>query len=240
LELPKNKDAFEILARSLNLKLLSKQSCSKEQMESFLFGMADLLNDQDIYAVHLANEFQFVKQKFRLRIHCKKENWHFAGVRPPSFPTLRIAQLAAILSKNIRLSALILEIEEVKPLRKLFELEVSSYWHFHYNFTVLSQHSTKNLSLAFIDKIIINVVVPFLFFYGKYIDEERFCFRALDLMTSLKPEENQIVKGFSDIGITCANAAQSQALIELKTKYCERKNCLNCRLGYDILKKDSS
>jgi hypothetical protein len=32
-------------------------------------------------------------------------------------------------------------------------------------------------------------------------------------------------------------AGDSQALIQLKTKYCNKKDCLRCRFGYEYLKK---
>jgi hypothetical protein len=35
------------------------------------------------------------------------------------------------------------------------------------------------------------------------------------------------------------NAAESQALIELKTNFCEHKKCLICSMGANILKQES-
>ncbi len=236
---PKNKDAFELLARSFQLNQLIKQNLSVTQLESFLFGLSDLLKGQDAYASRLQNEFEYTKKLFQLKVNCKSEQWIYAGTRPPNFPTVRIAQLAALLHKNIRLFSVLIEMKDLKDVRNIFEIETSEYWKKHYNFGVESKLSTKKLSEAFIDKIVINVLAPFLFFYGKYVNEEKYIERAINFLTEIKAESNQIVKGFKSLKVPVITAFESQALIELKNNYCDNKKCLDCRIGYSLLKQDN-
>ncbi len=49
-------------------------------------------------------------------------------------------------------------------------------------------------------------------------------------------ESNSITKGFQQLGIENKNAFDSQALIELKNEYCNKKRCLDCGVGNAILK----
>ena len=38
-------------------------------------------------------------------------------------------------------------------------------------------------------------------------------------------------------GLTAAHAADSQGLIHLRRKYCDRKDCLRCRFGKEYLRR---
>jgi hypothetical protein len=40
---------------------------------------------------------------------------------------------------------------------------------------------------------------------------------------------------WADCGIKVSQAADSQALLQLKTMYCDRKDCLRCRFGFEYL-----
>ena len=42
---------------------------------------------------------------------------------------------------------------------------------------------------------------------------------------------------WQDCGLTVDNAGDSQALIQLKKEYCDKKDCLHCRIGYEYMKK---
>ncbi|MBR6275562.1 MAG: DUF2851 domain-containing protein, partial [Prevotella sp.] len=63
------------------------------------------------------------------------------------------------------------------------------------------------------------------------------CDRAFDLLEQLKAEHNHITRLWSECGIDVKSAADSQALIQLKKEYCDRKDCLRCRFGYEYLKQ---
>ena len=45
------------------------------------------------------------------------------------------------------------------------------------------------------------------------------------------------IREFKSIGIVAENAMQSQALIQLKNNYCQRKRCLSCRFGHVLLNR---
>lgn len=124
----------------------------------------------------------------------------------------------------------------IKELRAALSTKVTPYWQTHYTFGHEARQ-TKTLSTASTDIIIINTVVPMLYAYGCHRDDERLCHRAITLLEQLKPEDNNIVRLWQQCGLKAENAADTQALIQLKRLYCDRKDCLRCRFGYEALKK---
>jgi hypothetical protein len=232
-----NADEFENLALSLPFNYILKQSDNLFQVEALLFGQAGMLEDttlNDEYFIGLQKEYLFLKSKYALK---NREEFLFKKmrVRPRSSPHLRIAQLAALLQKSGRLFSLILEKEENRQWISLFQTEPSLYWQSHYSFGSKSPNIGKRLGEASVGIILINTVAPLLFAYGRKRGGDLYCDRALRLLESLKPERNSIVAEFSAAGITPVNASQSQALIQLRKEYCDKRKCLYCHIGHTIL-----
>lgn len=114
--------------------------------------------------------------------------------------------------------------------------EVTEYWTTHFAFGCESKASSKHLSEASLNLLLINTVVPMLFAYGRHKQEEKITDRAFDFLEQLKAEDNHITRTWKDVGLTVDNAGDSQALIQLKNEYCDRRDCLRCRFGYEYLK----
>ncbi len=237
---PQNKVPFEVLAKNIELKHIIKQGISIESLEALLFGVAGFL-DTDIaseYKNKLENEYEYQKQLLKITSPLNYSQWKFAAVRPPNFPTIRIAQLAAVLYKEQRWFSYIQNEENVEIIRERLKTVTSKYWQTHYNFGIDSKKTDKKLTDSFLDKIMINVIVPFLFYYGRFVQEERYIERAFDILTTIKPEKNRITNTWHNIGLSNNNAFESQALLELKNNYCDKKMCLKCHIGYKILKNE--
>lgn len=75
--------------------------------------------------------------------------------------------------------------------------------------------------------MIINVVVPILFAYGRYISDDAICSRSLEILEQVEAESNSIVKLFKQAGVTIKNSFDSQAVIQLKREYCEKRNAFS-------------
>ena len=56
------------------------------------------------------------------------------------------------------------------------------------------------------------------------------------MLEELPAENNRILRVWKECGLRVASAADSQALIQLKNEYCDRRDCLRCRFGYEFLK----
>ena len=78
--------------------------------------------------------------------------------------------------------------------------------------------------------------MPLLFYYGKRMDQEGRCSQALALLEQIKPEKNHIMRLWESLKLLPNNAFRSQALIQLKNQYCNRHQCLKCKIGLHLLK----
>ena len=233
-----NAEPMEMLAQRIPHLVLAKHKNQLSQIEALLFGQSGLLEDDftDEYPKTLKKEFLFLQKKHNLTANVSKTMWKFSRLRPQSFPTVRLAQLAALVHRSSHLFSKIIAPVPVSDLKILFDVEVSDYWHEHFVFDTPSVFSEKKLGKDTIDLLLINVVAPFLFFYGKTRQEETMKDRALELLNNLKPEKNVITEGWQKLGMEITNAAQTQSLIQLKTEYCDKKQCVNCAVGVAILK----
>jgi len=229
---------FELLARSLPLQILSKHKNDLFQTEALLFGQSGLLNESlfgDDYFLSLRKEYSFLYKKYGLS-GIESHLWKFMRLRPINFPTIRIAQLAALINHSSALFSRVLEIENLGELRKLFDVSASEYWDTHYNFNKISKDNhRKTLGESAFNNLVINTVVPILFVYGDQHMDQAMKDRALALLENLAPESNQIIRKWNSLGIECRSAFETQALLQLKNSYCTDKKCLNCQLGAKII-----
>ncbi len=65
-------------------------------------------------------------------------------------------------------------------------------------------------------------------------------FESLEtLITSINPEKNAIITAFGKRGVNVENALGSQALLQLKSNYSNKKRCLQCAIGMSLLQRSS-
>jgi hypothetical protein len=229
---------FELLAKSLPQLTLAKHKNNPLQIEALIFGQAGFLEEDvaDEYPKTLKEEYQFLRKKYNLT-PVDKHLWKFMRLRPQNFPTIRLAQFAALIVRSNHLFSKVIEIKDINGLRKLFtDLVVNSYWEDHYRFDAASKPVSKSLGQSSIDILLLNTFVLFLFSYGKHNQQEYFINRSLKLLEQLPAEENKIVTNFDSLGIKVNTAFDSQALLELKNNYCDYKKCLQCGVGNKILR----
>ncbi|MDR2910778.1 MAG: DUF2851 family protein [Bacteroidales bacterium] len=230
---------FEMLAKSLPLRILAKHRDKIFQLEALFFGNSGLLNQQligDNYYMKLREEYSFFFRKYKLS-GIEGHLWKFMRLRPVNFPTVRISQMAALIHRSQSLISKITETELLDDMKQFFDVKASEYWDSHYNFNKFTTtHSVKNLGENSINLIIINVVIPFLFVFGEIHNKNHLKNRALDFLERLPAEKNSIVNGWKKLGIECRSAFESQALIQLKNMYCDNKKCLNCHIGVKLVK----
>lgn len=234
-----NGDAFEQWAQSIPMSALAKHRDDLLQIEAIFFGQAGLLHaDADgEYYQKLQKEYKFLRQKFSLT-PISENVWKFLRLRPQNFPYIRIAQLAILYHKQrLNLSRLV-NAQHLNEVSALLLTHVSDYWRTHYTFgSKPTKPAERTLSPSSIELIIINTVAPMLFAYGKYRSDQALCDRAFALWQQLKAENNATIRDWAAAGVSCENAADSQALIQLHHRYCQRRDCLRCQFGYEYLKR---
>ncbi len=233
-----NADAFEQLARILPFQILLKHKSSLLQIEALLFGQAGLLEQafNDDYPNKLKKEYLFLKEKFNLQ-PMNPAGWKFMRMRPANFPSIRIAQFAVLIFQSHHLFSKALAAQNVKEFENMLDLKLSNYWLTHYTFDKESTKRKKSLGKQTIHLFIINTIAPFLFIYGKMKDEQQYKDKALRLLESMDAEKNSIIKKWIGLGFEVSTAYETQALIQLKGNYCDKKKCTQCAIGNSILKE---
>jgi hypothetical protein len=167
--------------------------------------------------------------------------WKFMRLRPANFPTIRLAQFAALIHQSTHLFSKILVAETLKDINALFEnIEVSEYWQTHYKFDKISPPRTKKLGQTTINIFVINTIVPFLFFYGREKGLSEYEDRAMKFLEQISPESNHVIDKWKDLKYRPDNAYETQALLQLKRKYCDEKRCLECAIGHKILRQEEA
>jgi len=233
-----NAEPFEALARSLPLSLLSKHKNSLLQLEALLFGQAGLLEGafEDDYPQRLQKEYVFLQHKYGLQ-PIAESAWKFLRMRPANFPSLRIAQFATLIHQSAHLFSKILVAQNVEEIENMFEVRLSNYWQTHYVFGKASAKRNKTLGQTAIHLLVINTIAPFLFVYGKQKAEPALCDRALRLLESVPPESNSIIDNWQRLGMEPVSAGQTQALLQLKNEYCDKKQCMRCAVGSEVMRE---
>jgi hypothetical protein len=228
---------FEMLAKSLPVKCLLKHKNNLMQIEALLFGQAGFLNDvfkEDQYYGQLKKEYRYLQRKFMLN-PLSHSIWRFLRLRPRNFPTVRIAQFAALIYRSNGLFSRIISCESIPQLKQNFEIKTSFYWNNHYIFGKESEEKPKYVGKHAFQTIVINTIVPVLFAYAGYNGREELKERALKFLTEIPAENNSIIRKWAKLGIISKNAFYSQALLQLKNEYCNFKKCLKCRIGSKII-----
>lgn len=233
-----NGNSFLQIAKAIPFSVIRKESFEVENLEALLLGTAGLLDKdgEDVYFTDLKLRYFYLLHKYQF------EKGHidfvqFFKLRPDNFPTIRLSQLANLYSKHQNLFSKLINLKAVKDVYDLLGVSASLYWQNHYQFDKESPKKVKHLSKAFLDLVIINTIIPLQFAYfttmGETISED-----LIEFMNEVAPENNAIISKFNSFGIVSKNAFETQTLLELKNEYCNKKACLKCALGMELLKNN--
>ncbi|MCS6974735.1 MAG: DUF2851 family protein [Cyclobacteriaceae bacterium] len=234
-----NAEPFLQLTSAVPLKLLLRHADHPLQVEALLFGMSGLLDetktDQD-YTHALRREFDLLQHKFKLadkKMHAAQ--WRFLRLRPANFPTLRIAQFAAIIISLRNFLSVILETDSLDALLSLLSVRQSPFWLSHYHFGKPAS-KVPALGIGSIRILIINTVIPVLAAYARAHDQQEYMDRAIRFLHQLPAERNSTIQNWKEAGWQIQSAFDSQSLLELYNTYCKKRRCLECQIGASLIK----
>jgi hypothetical protein len=229
---------FELLAGSLPLKFLQKNTASITRLEALLFGHAGMLerDHKDPYPALLRHEYRFLAEKYGLS-PAMDIPWRFLRLRPSNFPTIRISQFASLIQATGGRLYRLLEEPDVVKFLELLMMTASPYWDDHFMFDRYSPRRMKIMGDHSKLLLMINGIVPFLFFVGMEKKEDCWRDRAFTLLESLPGEMNPDIRKWKEAGMETGDAMKTQGLLQLKRSYCDRKRCLECRIGLRVLCK---
>jgi hypothetical protein len=240
-----NAEPMAQLSRALPLKAMLKHRDALLQAEAMLFGTAGLLDTideprpgmADEYAVALQREYRFLSVKYQLSDkQVTAHAWKWGRLRPANFPTLRLAQLARLVTKHASLFSLFVGSNGADTLMRSLQVTPSDYWLSHYRFGKATEATVPALGENSAQNIVINTVVPLLAAYAHHRGEPGYIDRAITLLEQLPAEKNRLTNGWNALGLGVRTAFDSQASIELYNEFCSVKKCLSCQIGAGLLK----
>ncbi len=202
-----NSEAFEEWAKTVPLSAVSHHRDDLFQIEALFLGQAGLL---DHVEPKYAQEYSFLQKKFHLT-PMDPSRWKYK-TRPQNHPHVRLQQLAQMYHEHKTGLRDMLACKNTKDISNLYDF-----------------HGDK------VTLFTINTVVPMMFAYGRHHAKDELCDRALDILESLPAEDNNIVRMWQECGLEVRTAYDSQSLLQLKKEYCDKKECLRCRFGYEFL-----
>ncbi len=238
-----NQAPFLELCKRLPHKYIQKHADQLEVIEALLFGMASLLppsSPHDAYTETLQSHFQFLAHKYNLRYQTlAPEDWKFMRLRPPAFPTVRLAQFAALLHQRTHFFAELVEADSIKSLKAFFDCPPSPYWQQHYDFGKESKQTIGSIGHSFSEILILNVAIYLGLFYAELKSLPVLARKFVGFAESMKAEQNKYVSLYNELGFYTKNAAQTQAVMELHRQMCQNKKCLSCGIGQFLLKSET-
>jgi len=208
-----NEDPFIQLAINLPYNLLMQNDLKTQKQ--LLVGMSSL-KTQDFQF----SEWSFLVHKYQLKALNSFE-WKYKGLRPSSFPEVMMEKLIWFLetfnlfdvSQNVKNQTVLSFLQAV--------LKVENKENFFSN--SLFKH------------ILINAIVPYVWWKGTRYDNHKLQNYAIDLLLDVKGEENNILSKWRKIEIDAKKAYDSQALLEIYNEFCSANKCLECSVGVKIL-----
>lgn len=222
-----NGDAFEQWARLIPFGGAAKHRDNRLQIAALFFGQAGFLDETGKFDERLSNalpdldlkslrsEYKFLANKFSLTPMGGHE-WRFLRTRPQNFPTIRLAQIACLYCEGKANLSCALEAATIDEARHIFD--------------------SIQMPQKSVDLLILNGMIPMLYAYGHYRGNRKMQDKAQRWLAQLPPESNKHTRPFAQMGLM-DSAADSQAVIQLVTRYCQRHDCLRCQFGYQYIKK---
>lgn len=239
-----NGDPFEMLAKSIPLKILYHHSDNLFQLEAMLFGQAAMLDSSvhifDEYYQALCREYYFLARKYGLK-PLRSGLWKYSRTRPYNFPHRRIAMLANENLGGFSLFSRLLDSRKVpEDIINLFDMHTAGYWIDHFSFDSSAARVADELSYSSRILLAINVAVPLLYAFASSIGDMELGEKSMGIMRDLPGENNTITRQWQNIGFKVKDASRSQALIHLRKEYCDKNKCIYCRFGHHFLRQSAN
>ena len=231
-----NVEPFLILAQQISLTILSKIRYNTLSVYAYFLGIANLLPaiPTSLWEKNLILEFQYLSKKYQLEII--NLDWKKGGVRHFSMPAYKVSVLAAMYLRSEHFLSLLKDIYHCDDLETWWkEIKIPDYFQENYDWGKKRKKEQMTLPKTLFEHLVVNAWVPYLFFYyhnkGSFTKQDN----ILSWLEFIGSENNSIVKKMSKIFYS-ENSSHSQALLELYKVYCKPKKCLNCVIGWKILK----
>lgn len=233
--------AFELLAKHLPLRILQSHQQNIQETKALLIGTVGLL-ETPVLKTELAPLkpiYNHLKKHYQLET-LPSHLVTTGAVRPQNSPQKRLLQFATLIHHcpfvlSQPLSAQTLSLFTHSTFKKKRRMPPP------YLFTATENEAlfvTVGLGLSSQQSLMVNALIPFLFFKGQINKHEPLCEGAIALLDTLAFENNRKTQAFKTHVFKFTKATHSQALIHLHDHFCVKKACLKCAIGLKILQKE--
>lgn len=215
-----NSEPFERLARATPLHMLRHHADDCFIIESILLGQAGLLpeeGERDAQMQRMAAEYDFFAAKFGMKPPAGLA-WKFSRTRPQNSPQRRIRILAGFISDPRDFIGNALSINSLERLNAFYD-EIKGL----------------GLSRSSFSLLFINAIVPLIYAFANFLGDYTCARDIMEVMHEVAPESNRFTAMFSMAGVKIDSAFVSQAVVQLRREYCEKRKCLYCRIGHRYL-----
>lgn len=230
-------NALPLIELSKQLKYSSLLRECDNDRTMILFFLSGLLPD-DIdeaewkIAQHYANKYKLKPMN--------PSAWKYFGLRAHSYPPFRILQFSHVIAQDTFFQFLYSDILEWAKWWMNWQFVLPDYWKNHTSFSDKEIKHSQSFSKQLKELVIINVVVPFLYWQGFYNEQYDKIETAIELLNKLPAEQNNIISHWKKLQINVKSAFESQGLLELKNEFCNYKKCLSCHIGTKILHHENN
>lgn len=230
-----NAEIYQNIAENIDFKIIQKIAQNPHQLESLLLGKGNLLETEITENRNWKREYDYLKAKYKISDITFPVK--FLRLMPPSFPTIRLSQLAQLYHLHPSLFSKLLSAKTTEEMKIVFRpVKTSNYWENHFTFEKTSEEKIeKKLSEDFIELLLINAVFPVLYTYHKHIDPDK-TENIIEFYKTLKPEKNRIISQWKRLGINMDSALATQAFLYQHKSFCLAKKCTSCGIGLQLLK----
>jgi hypothetical protein len=230
-----NSEAFELLARYTPFKVVGPNRHDPFRVEALLLGQAQLLKKDDPYTSRLKKEYTFLKAKYQLQ-PLNPGVCRFLRTRPANFPDRRLTQAVGILTSSPDALGIIMGELDKGRLEKVLTASASDYW----KVLCSDPSSSSSLGKSSLDSLYVNMVAPLHFAMALKRMDEEYKEQVANFLSAVRPESNSVIRKWSAEGLKARSALESQGLLQHYRNNCQKKKCLECPIGMEIMKQTDS
>lgn len=230
-----NRANYAELGMRLNYNMILRERGSLRNLEALLVAVSGLVDTlpRDSFTNTFRKDVEYMKHKYMIT-SLRQDQWQRRRMTPVKEPILRLIQVARLLYDNDMIFNKLVNCRSRNDVFNLFNVESGSEWSRYFG-----DAKVRRIGAEKCDLIGINFVVPMLYAFGHYTSSDEITQQANDLNESLPAESNRYIKGWRREGLTPMIAYETQALLQLFTKYCHERCCEGCYLYKHMLSKRS-
>ncbi|WP_306642475.1 DUF2851 family protein [Sanyastnella coralliicola] len=227
-----NQIAYEQLAMTLNWKWLAKMVGNPQKIGDVLLCHSSWIElDKRLEPNQKPRENYQHFQRLHEVTPIAPSNWRRGKMKPANHPRVRLGQLTALIENGWLQWRKASMCEDLDELMQVLDVSIAV----DHLTLQLEARETARIGRAARERIITNAVIPVVFYFGRLHGDQKLIDRMLDWQDRLKPEDNRIIRMWTQTGWKPRSMLETQGQLHLFEQYCSGKKCLSCLIGITLL-----